>query len=160
MARASNPLTAPRGLVCDCGNAHPLESCAIKSDSKQPIPALKSGASASWCVKAGARLERICGNLDCRSGAGTWLVTMSSRYTTDDATSLLTKPLSAVIYWPSSESSAAKYAVGVGSLFCVRRVSSIALRTTEDCCWFCSLGDERILSSLSCREDILASVVL
>lgn len=32
----------------------------------------------------------------------------------------------------------------------------MALRTTEVCCWFCSFGDERILSNLSCR-DILAS---
>lgn len=45
------------------------------------------------------------------------------------------------------------------SLFWLRRVSSIALRTTAVCCTLCSFGDERILSSLSLR-DIGASTAI
>ena len=45
------------------------------------------------------------------------------------------------------------------SLFWLRRVSSMAFRTTAVCCTLCSLGDERILSSLSLR-DISASAAI
>jgi hypothetical protein len=72
---------------------------------------------------------------------------------------LLTIPFSAEMYCGRRLKRAAKYEVGVVSLFWLLRVSSIALRTTAVCCTLCSFGDERILSSLSLR-DIGASTVI
>jgi hypothetical protein len=76
----------------------------------------RSGASASGKVKAGARLVRIWENLDRRSGCGVCGVTMSRRYTTEVARSLLTTPF-VVIDCRNKAKKAAKYPVGLNSVF-------------------------------------------
>lgn len=58
-ASANRPATALLGLSCDAGSAHAGASWATSNDSRHPIEERRRGASASWCVRAGARLPRI-----------------------------------------------------------------------------------------------------
>jgi hypothetical protein len=90
------------------------------------------GASASGRAKAGAILVRICENFDRSKGCGVCGVTRSSRYTMEVALSLLTAPLAETDCRRSARS-AAKYPVGVNSVFCSFRVSSTADKTIAVC---------------------------
>ena len=126
-ARFKSPATALRGPICVCPSSHAAESCATNNDSRHPIEGLRSGASASGSVNAGARLVRICENFDWRSGCGAYGVTTSRRYTTEVANSLFTPELGVAL--PRRARSPAKYPVGVGSVFWSRRMSSSEDRT-------------------------------
>jgi len=129
-ASGRSPATARRGLISACDNAHAWASWATRRDSKHPIDARRMGASALGCVNAIARFLSMWENFERRRGGGTFGVTRARRYTTAVATSLLMMPFPGWMNWVRSDSSAAKYAVGVNSDFWSRRVSSTADSTT------------------------------
>ena len=127
--RVRSPAIARRGVICDCGKTHAAASCAMSRLSRHPIDERRSGASASWLTRAGARLVRICANLERRRGAGTNDETVSNKYTTEVASSLLMQPFVGDIDGLRRARRAAKYAVGVFLWFWSRRVSSTADKT-------------------------------